>query len=109
MIKSDWLVVNTKQTNEIIHRYAETGRKISLSYVITFTPRVLDILNPLNESRPFIYIFSPNYMVDPVKYYTPIIIHQCIGATIAISSIIATDSTYSVYAHHACGIFATLR
>ncbi|KAK0081781.1 hypothetical protein PV325_011573 [Microctonus aethiopoides] len=109
MIKSDWLIVNTKQTNEIIHRYAETGRKISLSYVVTFTPRVLDILNPLNESRPFIYIFSPNYMVDPVKYYTPIIIHQCIGATIAISSIIATDSTYSVYAHHACGMFAAVR
>ncbi|KAK0073355.1 hypothetical protein PV326_013518 [Microctonus aethiopoides] len=47
-------------------------------------------------------------MVDPVKYYTPIIIHQCIGATIAISSIIATDSTYSVYAHHACGMFAAV-
>ncbi|KAK0074201.1 hypothetical protein PV326_012651, partial [Microctonus aethiopoides] len=109
MIKSDWLIVNTKQTNEIIHRYAEAGRKISLSYFVTITPRVLDILNPLNESRPFIYIFSTNYMVDPVKYYTPIIIHQCIGATIVISSGIATDSTYSVYAHHACGIFATVK
>lgn len=77
--------------------------------VVTIAPRILDFWVPLNESRPFIYIFRTDYIIDKEKYYTPIIIHHFITAVIGITSIVAADGTYTVYVHHVCGMFTIVR
>ncbi|KAK0182185.1 hypothetical protein PV327_000347 [Microctonus hyperodae] len=108
-IKDDWLKIKTKHEIIIIHEYAEKGRKISVTCAITIAPRILDFWFPLNESRPFIYIFRTDYIIDKEKYYTPIIIHHFITAVIGITSIVAADGTYTVFVHHVCGMFTIVR
>lgn len=72
-------------------------------------PKILDVLVPLNASRPELYLFEAEYFIDQHKYYFPILIHAYITCAVAVSILVAFDTEYVVQVLHGCGIFAVLR
>lgn len=73
------------------------------------TPKLMDVVMPLNTSRALIYPLPLSYgNINVDKYYIPIMIHADCGILIAITTIVAMDTTYTVYVQHACGLFAAL-
>ncbi|XP_043273905.1 odorant receptor 9a-like isoform X1 [Venturia canescens] len=72
-------------------------------------PKLMDVVNPINTSRPLIYPLPLSYgYINVDKYYIPIMIHADCAILIAITTIVAMDTTYTVYVQHACGLFAAL-
>ncbi|KAK0088957.1 hypothetical protein PV326_004665 [Microctonus aethiopoides] len=51
-IKDDWLIVKKERTNEIIQRYAEMGKNISLSYVSVLSLSITGMQTTLNLNNP---------------------------------------------------------
>lgn len=82
---------------------------LTVYLLLPITPIVLDVWHPLNGSRPLIFIFETDYLIDREKYIIPIYAHHYILGMLTISSIIAADGTYGLYVSHACGMFAIVR
>lgn len=71
-------------------------------------PRILDVVVPLNESRPLKYVFPAEYRVDKEKYYYPILLHAYMASTVTIVSVLSVDTMYIVCVLHACSLFMTI-
>ncbi|XP_025270165.1 odorant receptor 4-like isoform X2 [Camponotus floridanus] len=78
-------------------------------FVISFLsiwPRLLDIIVPMNESRPHYEIeFIAEYFPDQEKYYYVIILHMNAAICIGGIAFIATGTMLIAYLKHACGMF----
>ncbi|XP_018351252.1 PREDICTED: uncharacterized protein LOC108753825 [Trachymyrmex septentrionalis] len=69
-----------------------------------FLPDILDIISPINESRPRILPFKAEFFIDQGQYFNLIRSHICIVIFI-ISLILVTVSTlYVVLTQHVCGM-----
>ncbi|XP_074103860.1 odorant receptor 13a-like [Cotesia typhae] len=120
-IQDNWKLEFTKKEFEILENYAEDGRKLTKFYAtymystmlvyfcMPTLPKILDILVPLNASRPESYLFEAEYFIDQHKYYFPILIHAYITCAVAVSILVAFDTEYVVQVLHGCGIFTVLR
>jgi hypothetical protein len=80
-----------------------------LCLFLLFMPSILDILAPLNVSRPREILFPGEYFVDQQKYFHAIVLHLEITIGIAIITMIGTESLYVTYVQHACGMFQVAR
>ncbi|XP_039302503.1 uncharacterized protein LOC105197931 isoform X2 [Solenopsis invicta] len=84
---ADWNMLQTKEEHNIMKRYAENGRWYALMYgpyvyVSTFlftsmslVPRILDVVFPLNTSRPIMLPYPAYYFVDDDQYFYYIYLH----------------------------------
>nr|XP_012231786.1 PREDICTED: uncharacterized protein LOC105677626 [Linepithema humile] len=79
-----------------------------LYVLIPLIPRILDIVIPLNESRPLRHIYEAEYKVDKDKYYYPILLHAFISSVTTIGIILTIDSIYIVCVLHACSLFTAI-
>jgi len=77
--------------------------------LIPLIPRILDIINPLNESRPLAFVYQAEHRVDKEKYYYPILFHSCVASTITMGILFTIDTTYMVCVLHACSLFVAIR
>ncbi|XP_071637474.1 uncharacterized protein [Temnothorax longispinosus] len=69
-------------------------------------PRILDIVMPMNESRPRITMPIPTeYFVDQEKYFYLILLHLNVATCIGATAYIATGTMLITYLKHACGMF----
>lgn len=74
--------------------------------VIPLTPKILDAVMPLNESRSVIFVFEAEYGgVDKIKYYYPILLHSYLGFLLTIGIMINVDTLYIVLTLHGCSLF----
>ncbi|XP_025074302.1 odorant receptor 13a-like [Pogonomyrmex barbatus] len=117
----DWDMLETKIERDIMRKYAENGRWYSLIYgpyvyvsTISFTttslvPRILDVLRPLNTSRPVRLAYPAYYFVDENQYFYYMFLHMLSVATICITGLIAHDCMFFTYVEHICGLFAIVR
>lgn len=81
----------------------------AISYAITsLTPRIMDIVFPLNTSRPIMLLWSAYYFVDEEKYYYYIYCDMLIILMVCLAALIAHDSMFFVYIQHVCGLFAAI-
>ncbi|KAL0127080.1 hypothetical protein PUN28_005416 [Cardiocondyla obscurior] len=104
-----------------MRKYAENCRwhvLIYSSYVyistVSFTttslvPRILDIIFPLNDSRPIMLAYPAYYFVDENEYFYYIIFHMIICAIMCLTALIAHDIMFFTYVEHICGLFAVVR
>ena len=76
--------------------------------LLPFTPFVLDIVKPLNESRPKLPIYLVEFFVDEKKYYFEILAHSYITTIIGVLCVIASDTFYANSVQHACGMLSIL-
>ncbi|XP_036144396.1 uncharacterized protein LOC105828162 isoform X2 [Monomorium pharaonis] len=114
----EWDELVTPEECEIMKRYAETSRRYSLRYslscftsaflflCISFIPPVLDIVLPLNESRPLLPVHPGYYFVDEREYFSYIFLHALVAWEIAVIGIVAHDCMLLTYIEHVCSIFA---
>nr|AXM05173.1 odorant receptor [Campoletis chlorideae] len=119
-IKTDWSNVKREDEIKILTAHSEQGRKLSIIYIasmyatvaiyltIPLTPIILDVIAPLNESRPREYLYRTEYFVDPDDYYFPIMLHTYIGTIITVLVVAAVDAMFATYVQHVCGILAII-
>ncbi|KYM85888.1 hypothetical protein ALC53_04378 [Atta colombica] len=113
-----WEFFNSER--HIMRYYASISQKVTKYfgvYFIVFTifyllipliPRILDVVKPLNESRPLIYVYSVEYRVDKEKYYYPILLHCYATSLITIIILFTIDTTYIMCVLHVCSLFIAI-
>ncbi|XP_028047650.2 odorant receptor 4 isoform X1 [Monomorium pharaonis] len=120
LIDYHWRVFTHSLEVQIMHEYAIVGRKLTISYavmiyslmtlymLIPVTPQLLDLIVPLNKSRPYKYLFDIDYSFDREVYYYPVLLHAYLTTVIAMSLMIITDTCYISLTQHACSLFAAI-
>ncbi|NP_001177573.1 odorant receptor 201 [Nasonia vitripennis] len=119
-IKNDWNQLSEKKEIEMLRDYSDTGKAfntvylslvtvILLSYMlIPMLPAALDLVNPLNESRPTSPLYLVELYIDQDKYFYSVLTHAYITSLAGILPLFAIDSLFSSCAHHACGMIEIL-
>lgn len=75
--------------------------------LISLTPQILDVVLPLNESRPILLPYEAHYFVhDDEEYFYYIFFHSLIAIMIVITGVLAHDCMILTYVEHVCSIFA---
>ncbi|XP_053982211.1 odorant receptor 9a-like isoform X2 [Hylaeus volcanicus] len=118
LIIEEWNTVKTKDEIRILDTITRRGSKLAnmyriaifmtaliLSIVPLFNP-LLDVIKPLNESRPRPQVFEVDYHIDNDEYFYPIMLHLAYALFILAAMIYSVDSQYMVFSHHACALFA---
>ncbi|EFN64082.1 hypothetical protein EAG_02342 [Camponotus floridanus] len=77
-----------------------------LFVLFSLTPKILDKLLPLNESRPILLPHECHYFVDHREYFYYIFFHVLISTFIVLTGLLAHDCVILTYIEHVCGIFA---
>jgi len=72
------------------------------------SPQILDIMMPLNESRPRKFLFEVEYHIDREKYYYLILFHSYVAVIGVMSIVVCADTTYIAYVQHGCSLFAAI-
>ena len=94
----------------IINNFAVYVSSALIVYIISsYTPQILNIILPLNESRPWKRIYQSYYYLDSDKYFFYILFHEQMAISLSITTVVCVDSTYVKYAEHACCMFSILR
>ncbi|XP_011864040.1 PREDICTED: uncharacterized protein LOC105559964 isoform X2 [Vollenhovia emeryi] len=115
-IQNDWNALNDKKEIEIIEKYAYfmhvfTG--IIMLFTCTcligfifveFLPIILDIVVPLNVSRPHDAHVTTEYFIDREKYSVLIILHEVVTVSAGGLTMAATGTMIMAYAQHACSL-----
>lgn len=81
---------------------------MSLYMLIPVTPQLLDLLMPLNESRPYKYLFDIDYSFDREIYYYSVLLHSYLTAIMTMTVLIVADTSYMSFVQHACSLFAAI-
>ncbi|XP_025266868.1 uncharacterized protein LOC105255145 [Camponotus floridanus] len=122
----NWDMLENQEEREIMRKYTKTGKWYALIYAfyvhiagyiyiglmlfasIALIPRILDIVFPLNTSRPIELVYPAYYFVNEEKYFYYIFCHMIISAELSLTGVVATDSMLFVYMEHLCGLFAVI-
>ncbi|XP_047365383.1 uncharacterized protein LOC124955261 [Vespa velutina] len=116
----NWKLCRTKEELEIMHKFGKETKLLTFYYtiyiytcmtiflILPFSPRIMDFIAPLNESRPLKPIFKGEYFIDEDKYFFPIYFHMCTTIVIIISTLITADTLFLTFNSHICGIFAAV-
>ncbi|XP_039305968.1 uncharacterized protein LOC120357945 isoform X6 [Solenopsis invicta] len=120
LMNKHWKVFNSEFERHILRYYANIGKKTTNYFAVYFMiavmfyltipllPKILDILIPLNESRPLAYIYQAEYRVDKEKYYYPILLHCSVTSIITVTILFTVDTTYIICVLHACSLFTAV-
>ncbi|XP_058805043.1 uncharacterized protein LOC131672102 [Phymastichus coffea] len=119
-IKKDWEETVDPIENQILTHYANLGKLLNILYLsavlstlvafmcLPLTPVFLDIILPLNESRPRKPLIMAEFFIDEKKYFHSLVIHAFITAYYGIIPLIGTDTFYMNCIYHACGMLTIL-
>ncbi|XP_072762433.1 uncharacterized protein [Anoplolepis gracilipes] len=118
-LQNDWKNLEGPEEYEIMKTYAAYARLFTLALcyyfyigapsfaVYSLTPKLLDIVLPLNESRPTIMPHECHYFVkDDSEYFYYIFLHVFISILIFMIPVLAHDCMVLAYTQHVCSIFA---
>lgn len=77
--------------------------------IMAMTPKILNVIHPLNYSRQTFDVMPLDYGIDPVKYWWPVQVHMwmCVITILLVTP--AFDTLYMSLAQHVCGMFRVLR
>jgi len=76
---------------------------------IQLWPQFLDIISPMNESRPRRLPIIAEYFIDQERYFYFILLHINAAMFIGIVAFVATSTMLVAYLKHACGMFKIAR
>ncbi|XP_020282941.1 uncharacterized protein LOC109854350 [Pseudomyrmex gracilis] len=79
---------------------------VILFILTAFVPSILNVVFPLNTSRPLLLPIPVHYFIDEERYFYYIVCHVLIVALICINGLIAHDCMFFTYIEHVCGLFA---
>ncbi|XP_043272515.1 odorant receptor 13a-like [Venturia canescens] len=116
----DWSSRKEKDGTKVLHRYAERSKALATGYTlymivggsiyvcVPLMPVFLDVVKPLNETRPRETFFLTEYFIDQDKYYVPIFFHGFVTTNISMVIVAGCDTMYSAFVHYVCSIFVEL-
>ncbi|XP_039311425.1 uncharacterized protein LOC120359112 [Solenopsis invicta] len=116
-VRNNWDALKDNRENEIICKHGRYGKlftifiimsasSFSIFYIFTqYLSILLNIIIPLNVSRPRKLMFPAEYFIDHEKYFYIISIYLTFSLIIAMSCIAATESFSLTNALHAFGLF----
>ncbi|KAF3054374.1 Odorant receptor 313 [Nylanderia fulva] len=116
-LQNNWNALIDNQEIEIIRKQAIIGKLFTqfltifacsalfVSFIIQYISILLDVIIPLNESRPRELLFPVEYFIDQQKYFPILTILTGIGFIVSSMSALATESFSFVNALHAFGLF----
>ncbi|XP_034176024.2 uncharacterized protein LOC117602304 [Osmia lignaria lignaria] len=115
----EWELLKLNDELHVLDKVIEQGSKLANLYrstllgclgVFLTVPLIapgLDIIVPLNETRPRQQIFRVNYLIfDEREYFFIVYFQLAIGAFIIVSGIVTIDSLYMIIIHYNSGLFA---
>ncbi|XP_067211477.1 uncharacterized protein [Linepithema humile] len=117
MIKYDWNSLKNNMEYQIIQKYTYIGTLYAqLFALITCTfplffgfahlvPNLLDLVMPLNQSRPHQILILVEYFFDIDKYFYVAVLHLVVVVFVLQITLMSTTSIYVTYVQHACGMF----
>ncbi|XP_018378460.1 PREDICTED: uncharacterized protein LOC108771064 [Trachymyrmex cornetzi] len=120
-IQNDWNSLKDKLEIDIIKKYANYVRIFTISmmascYICMFLfgilqnlPMILDIMLPLNESRPYQLLLITEYFVNRDKYIYVIMLHEFLVGYIGLTTIWGTLATITIYVAHICALLKIAR
>ncbi|OXU25024.1 hypothetical protein TSAR_005275 [Trichomalopsis sarcophagae] len=76
---------------------------------IPMIPIVLDLIMPLNESRPKILFVKGEYIIDPLKHFYKLYLYFAIASLITVTVVSAIDTTYTACVHQILAIFSIIK
>nr|AZQ24892.1 odorant receptor [Aphidius gifuensis] len=117
-IKRDWDILKSGDEIAILDGHWKRGRSNINNYAypmvgITLVfmtspaiPLVCDIIAPLNESRPRVFLYETEYFVDQDEYYFHILIHAYMTVPISVGLVVLYNTVFGSWIHHAMGMLA---
>ncbi|XP_050445522.1 odorant receptor 4-like [Cataglyphis hispanica] len=117
LMDEHWRLFHSECELHILRHYAKIGEKVTKYYSvyinifvgifisIPLMPKILDIIIPLNESRPAIYVLEGDWGVDKEKYYLPILLHCYLAVIVSTRCMVNVDTMYMVCVLHGCSLF----
>ncbi|XP_051168369.1 odorant receptor 49b-like [Leptopilina boulardi] len=109
---------SSKEEQLIIFNHANNGRILTICLIgslfvtgilffgTSLTSQILDIILPLNESRPKKFPFQVYYYVDcPEDYFYFIVIHFSFLGLIVVFIVLSAETVFAVFTEHACSLF----
>ena len=73
--------------------------------IVQFLPFILDVILPLNESRPCRVFITTEYFINQEKYIYIAFLHEILGVYVAVLVAYATLITIMIFIWHACALF----
>ncbi|KAL0111609.1 hypothetical protein PUN28_013063 [Cardiocondyla obscurior] len=121
-IQRDWQTWAIQSEFEILCRFAESGRSITIGYAsgmyafgslfpfLAIIPKLTG-KNITSEysTRPVGFPYHVEYYVDLEKYYYPVLIHNYLSTVIRLTIIVACDTYVAVLVLHCCALFSVVR
>ncbi|XP_032675239.1 uncharacterized protein LOC116846029 [Odontomachus brunneus] len=119
-IDHHWNIFTSDIEVRILKDYSLMSRKFTIVYstlmysmssffiIIPLTPAFLDIILPLNESRPRIFVVEVEFGVDKNQYFVPIFIYITAVIIVGVSIMVGVDTMHIMCTAHACSLFSVV-
>ncbi|KAF3054547.1 Odorant receptor 157 [Nylanderia fulva] len=120
-MENHWNIFTNDFEVRVIKSYSVISQKFAISYLTflyvmvlmfvtipSFGPKLLDIVLPLNESRPVHLAIYAEYGVDQDKYFMAIFSYTTIMIAVGITIMVAVDTMHVTCTAHACGLFQVI-
>ncbi|XP_071567992.1 uncharacterized protein [Temnothorax nylanderi] len=119
-IDKHWDIFTNDVEIQILKDYSTLSRKFTkyysmLMYVmmlvfitIPLTPPLLDIVMPLNESRPRFFAIVVEFRVDKNEYFLPIFFYTTAIIVVGTNVTMGVDAMHVACTAHACSLFAAV-
>lgn len=73
------------------------------------TPIFLDVIMPLNESRPRFFVIEVEFRVNKDEYFLPIFCYISAIALVTVNITAGVETMHIACTAHACSLFAAVR
>ncbi|EZA62369.1 hypothetical protein X777_03404 [Ooceraea biroi] len=116
----DWEELKSTEEYDIMKSYAKNSRRLFLFFfahcfltmciimLMSLMSFILDIVLPLNESRPVLLPYPSYYFVDAEEYVFQIFSHTIVAWFFLGIGIMAHDGMFITYIEHICSSFAVI-
>ncbi|KMQ83984.1 odorant receptor 22b [Lasius niger] len=104
-MENHWNIFTNDIEVRIMKNYSGISQKFTVSYS---RPMLLDIVLPLNESRPRHFAVYAEYGIDQNKYFVVIFLYTTIMITVGMTIMVAADTMHIACTAHACSLFQVI-
>ncbi|KYN27639.1 hypothetical protein ALC57_02937, partial [Trachymyrmex cornetzi] len=120
-IQDDWNSLKDKLEINIIEKYACSARLFTIilivycyfglifSGIFQYLPIILDVILPLNDSRPCQLFVVTEYFVNQEKYFYVMLLHETLAYTVGTATLCSTSAIIMTCILHTCALFKIAR
>ncbi|NP_001177544.1 odorant receptor 142 [Nasonia vitripennis] len=120
-IVDNWKLLDDENEIRTMTEYSEFGRLLTIGYVaymffalglfvtMPMLPMMIDVISPINGSRPRIFILDGEYIADKNENYGKVYIFESLTCIMSVFVFSTVDSTYAVCVEQCVGLMAVVR